>query len=236
MSDKGFIVLSNKVVRSERLDVYEKALFSVILSYNGCEDIYPSHTTLSKQTGMSRSQIIRTQKKLVKKGYLKVKKSPSYRSNLYSVTEKGVSDRNINVSDSDRGCVSQTQGGVSHSDTNNISINNISIKEKKSIKEKSPARNNGLPGWLDKEIWAEWIKYRKQRGSTLTPSTISAQLKKLEKYQKDHVKIIEQSIEHGWIRLVYELKEQGTRNNRGSEHRPSNFIEAEEGKYDHLDD
>jgi hypothetical protein len=134
---EGYIIMSSKTIRSESLSVYEKVLLGVLLSYKNCEILHPSHETLAKQAGMSRGMIIITQKKLIRKGYITIKKDPSYRSNTYKLTKKAVHDINStvhhvnsSVHEKDRGCSPHEQGGVHDMNTNNISINNISIDKK----------------------------------------------------------------------------------------------------------
>lgn len=65
-----------------------------------------------------------------------------------------------------------------------------------------------LPDWLNKNAWNAWVKYRKEIGKTLKPSTIHFQLKFLGKYIPDHTQIIRNSITNGWTGL-FPLKEKG---------------------------
>jgi uncharacterized phage protein (TIGR02220 family) len=147
MAKGGFIVLPNKIIRSESLDVYEKVLFAVLLSYNGADKIYVSHATLAKQTGMSQRQVGRAQEKLCKKGYISVKNDPSYRSNIYTLTKKGTPDslsgtpdRLTSTPDRRRGYDSQSEGGTTDSLTNNKSINNKSIINMSGKQKNTPDR------------------------------------------------------------------------------------------------
>jgi len=55
-----------------------------------------------------------------------------------------------------------------------------------------------LPQWLNKEIWAEWVQFRKELRKKLVQTTINRQLKFLEKHKENHVAILEQSIQNGW--------------------------------------
>jgi len=55
-----------------------------------------------------------------------------------------------------------------------------------------------LPQWLNKEAWAEWMQFRKEIKKKLVKTTISRQLKFLEKHKENHVAILEQSIQNGW--------------------------------------
>ena len=70
-----------------------------------------------------------------------------------------------------------------------------------------------LPQWLNKEIWAEWVQFRKEIRKPLKHTTIKLQLKMLEKNKENHVEILETSIQNGWQGLfpnkarVYPQKE-----------------------------
>jgi hypothetical protein len=100
-------------------------------------------------------------------------------------------------------------------------------KEKK-LSKKKPAKNNGLPDWLDKEMWAEWEAERIIWKKPLTERAIKIQFNILKKYSKsDQRKIMENSISNKWVGL-WPLKE----NKPKKQDKPSNIIEAEEGKYD----
>lgn len=80
------------------------------------------------------------------------------------------------------------------------------------------AREDDLPAWLNKKAWSEWISYRKESKKKMTKATIKKQLSLLEQHQRDHVSIINQSIQNGWTGL-FPLK------NRGSPGYGANFEE-----------
>lgn len=56
-----FTKVPNIVIRSEKLDVYDKAIFNCIES---CNPSFPSYTTLMKWTGMSRTRVCKSLKNL----------------------------------------------------------------------------------------------------------------------------------------------------------------------------
>jgi hypothetical protein len=58
-----------------------------------------------------------------------------------------------------------------------------------------------LPEWLNKDVWKNWVEYRKEKKQKLTPRSIAMQLKELEKDKEHHVEILEQSIRNGWTGL-----------------------------------
>lgn len=72
---------------------------------------------------------------------------------------------------------------------------------------KTISKDSDLPEWLNKEIWNNWIAYRKDKKQTLTPRSIELQLKELSKDISNHVAIIEQSIKNGWTG-IFPLKGQ----------------------------
>jgi len=55
--------------------------------------------------------------------------------------------------------------------------------------------------WLDKEVWKEWVAYRKEKKKPLTPRTIKLQLDDLAEHKIDHAQIIRNSIKNGWTGL-----------------------------------
>lgn len=75
------------------------------------------------------------------------------------------------------------------------------ILELKELKKKI-----GLNGELDSpdfdSAWAEWVQHRKEKRSSLTPSTAEKQLKTLSKLTlREAIQCINLSIEKGWVGL-----------------------------------
>lgn len=62
-------------------------------------------------------------------------------------------------------------------------------------------QGDDLPDWLDKEVWNNWVEYRKEKKQKLTQRSISMQLNELAKDQANHREILEQSIRNGWTGL-----------------------------------
>ena len=51
-----------------------------------------------------------------------------------------------------------------------------------------------------RELWTQWVKYRKERNSPLTPSTVKRQIHKLERFGHDAaIRSIGKAIDQGWI-------------------------------------
>lgn len=136
--DKGFTAYNNDFIRSDEFDIYEHSLLEVLLTYSHYEKIdFLSHEKLANQSRMSVRQVIRTQKKLKQKGYIKYKRSPSQRPNIYSLTSKAMTHRHTTMTDSHISSDSQAELGVTHRHTYKEDI----IKKEKEInkeKEKIP--------------------------------------------------------------------------------------------------
>jgi len=73
--------------------------------------------------------------------------------------------------------------------------------------------NLKTPEFVD--AWDRWTKHRVELKKKLTPSTIDAQIKKLNKHPPHiAIKMIERSIERGW-RGLFEIDENGSKNETG---------------------
>jgi hypothetical protein len=81
-----------------------------------------------------------------------------------------------------------------------------------------------LPDWLNKEVWKEWVEYKKELKKPLSSHTIKLQLSELEKNKDNHVEILEQSMRNGWQGL-FPLKQ-------SNENGKSNLLKANNKKYD----
>jgi len=81
-----------------------------------------------------------------------------------------------------------------------------------------------LPDWLNKEVWKEWVEYKKELKKPLSSHTIRLQLSELEKNKDNHVEMLEQSMRNGWQRFF--PLEQSNENGK------SNILKAKNNKYD----
>lgn len=61
-------------------------------------------------------------------------------------------------------------------------------------------RTAKLPDWVDPDAWADWERYNRERGLALRPSTVKAQLKKLDalRASESQQSIINRAIERQW--------------------------------------
>ncbi len=70
-----------------------------------------------------------------------------------------------------------------------------------------PKQKDDLPEWLDRDAWAKWLQYKKERKEKMAQTTIAFQLKRLENMGIDkHVAIIENTMANGW-KGFYPIKE-----------------------------
>jgi hypothetical protein len=58
-----------------------------------------------------------------------------------------------------------------------------------------------IPEWINKDVWNKWENHRREIKKKLTPTTVKQQIKFLEENQKNHILIIERSIQNGWTGL-----------------------------------
>jgi hypothetical protein len=56
-----------------------------------------------------------------------------------------------------------------------------------------------LPAWVNKDVWNEWVEFRRvEKKKPLSEKAIKMQLKELEEYKQEHVKIIQHSIKNDY--------------------------------------
>lgn len=77
----------------------------------------------------------------------------------------------------------------------------LAVKPKKEPSKESQKETIQIPDWINKVAWETWVNYQKEKGKSLKPTTIKFQLKMLEEHKQDHIQIIKNSIQNGWIGL-----------------------------------
>jgi hypothetical protein len=97
-------------------------------------------------------------------------------------------------------------------------INTPHVKE-----EKAKEPEIELPEWIKRDVWNQWVQFRKEKRQSLKPSTIRLQISFLEKHKTDYEEIIMTSIRQGWTGL-FPLKKTAMRT-------PANAFPATPGKY-----
>lgn len=123
----------------------------------------------------------------------------------------------------------QGKGGSS-GDPKEEPYNNIHNKEEPHGGQSTDSLEEMLPIWLDKEVWNNWVSYRKEKRQTLTKRSIDLQLKELGKDVSTHIAVIEQSIRNGWTGL-FPLKEKGT---QSTVYKNNESDQARQDKYDKI--
>jgi uncharacterized protein YdaU (DUF1376 family) len=75
----------------------------------------------------------------------------------------------------------------------------LNLRSKESAADATPVFPQGLQTPEFADAWKDWVAYRKERGQTLKPTTIKAQLGKMQDWgATDAVAAIRQSIMNGW--------------------------------------
>lgn len=77
--------------------------------------------------------------------------------------------------------------------------NLLNLRSKESVASATPVFPQALSTAEFADAWKDWVTYRKERGQTLKPTTIKAQLGKMQDWGSvDAVAAIRQSIMNGW--------------------------------------
>lgn len=78
-------------------------------------------------------------------------------------------------------------------------------KKSKKIIKKDENENFELPDWINKEVWNDWVDFRRvEKKKPMSLRAIKMQIKDLEEYKNEHVKIIQHSIKNDYQGLFPE--------------------------------
>ena len=195
--------INNDLLRNENLKANTKILLLVIMSYESKEGYsYPSHSRLIKETGLSKSTLIKCLKELEELGYI--------------ISEKAAGNNNKYFIDSSIK-ISSTKNDTSSSTKNDTGVVlNLVHKNKQENKQKN---NNSdleviVEAYTDnkelKETIIDFIEMRKSIKKKLTERGLKGILNKLDKialndYEK--IEILENSIMNCW-QGVFEIKKE----------------------------
>jgi len=183
--------------------------------------VYPGPADIHKKTGLSRRTIQKGIEKLIRSGWIrKDSKGGPDGTNLYTLYTRRMK------------CASaQNALPLAHklprTSAKSAPKEHKEEHQKRNIRRRSAKKDCfTLPSSLDtpafREAWTRWVQYRKERKSSLTPSTAAAQLRKLSDAGPETAcGMIEQSIEQGWQGL-FPLKEHG-RNASAKERTPNDY-------------
>ena len=201
--------INNNLLRNENLKANTKILLLVIMSYESKEGYsYPSHSRLIKETGLSKSTLIKCLKELEELGYI-ISEKAAGNNNKYFI------DSSIKISSSKND--TSTKNDTSSSTKNDTGVVlNLVHKNKQENKQKN---NNSdleviVEAYTDnkelKETIIDFIEMRKSIKKKLTERGLKGILNKLDKialndYEK--IEILENSIMNCW-QGVFEIKKE----------------------------
>ena len=193
--------INNDLLRNENLKANTKILLLVIMSYESKEGYsYPSHSRLIKETGLSKSTLIKCLKELEELGYIISEKSTGS-NNKYFI------DSSIKISSSKNDSSTKNDTGV---------VLNLVHKNKQENKQKN---NNSdlkviVEAYTDnkelRETIFDFIEMRKSIKKKLTERGLKGILNKLDKLAVndfEKIEILENSIVNCW-QGVFEIKKE----------------------------
>ena len=201
--------INNDLLRNENLKANTKILLLVIMSYESKEGYsYPSHSRLTKETGLSKATLIKCLKELEELGYIISEKSTGS-NNKYFI------DNSIKISSSKSNTSAKNDTGSSTKNDTGVVLKMIH-KNKQENKQKN---NNSdleviVEAYTDnkelKETIIDFIEMRKSIKKKLTERGLKGILNKLDKialndYEK--IEILENSIMNCW-QGVFEIKKE----------------------------
>jgi len=157
-----------------------------------------STTQIMELSGIKKKNTVyKATKELEELGLIESKKTKGRLTEYRLVPKKDTSTQKGYRVVPKKDTTSSTQKGYSTKDTK--------TKDTITKEEKDKKENLELPNWLDKNSWTKWVQFRKEIKKPLTPTTIQAHLKFLEKNRYEQKEIINQSINGSWQGL-FEVK------------------------------
>ena len=201
--------INNDLLRNENLKANTKILLLVIMSYESKEGYsYPSHSRLIKETGLSKSTLIKCLKELEELGYI-ISEKAAGNNNKYFI------DSSIKISSSKND--SSTKNNTSSSTKNDTGVVvNLVQKNKQENKQKNNKSDLEVivETYTDnkelKETIIDFIEMRKSIKKKLTERALKTILNKLDKIALndfEKIEILENSIVNCW-QGVFEIKKE----------------------------
>ena len=201
--------IDNNLLRNENLKANTKILLLVIMSYESKEGYsYPSHSRLIKETGLSKSTLIKCLKELEELGYI-ISEKAAGNNNKYFI------DSSIKISSSKND--SSTKNDTSSSTKNDTGV---VLKMIHKNKQENKQKNNNsdleviVEAYTDnkelKETIFDFIEMRKSIKKKLTERGLRGILNKLDKLAVndfEKIEILENSIMNCW-QGVFEIKKE----------------------------
>ena len=201
--------INNNLLRNENLKANTKILLLVIMSYESKEGYsYPSHSRLIKETGLSKSTLIKCLKELEDLGYIISEKSTGS-NNKYFI------DSSIKISSSKNDSSTKNDTGSSTKNDTGVVLNLVH-KNKQENKQKN---NNSdleviVEAYTDnkelRETILDFIEMRKSIKKKLTERALKTILNKLDRLAVndfEKIEILENSIVNCW-QGVFEIKKE----------------------------
>ena len=221
---KDYTMIHNIIIRTEKLDVYQKSCINNILSNK--DNFKMSLNTLAKRIPSSRDKCIKVINTLKEINIVSVNKvktpNGDWDSNVYKVNldelfnylkvvvnkDNVVFNKDYLVFDKDNGSISERLGVVVENDTKNTN-KNTNIENKK---ENGTSIDKIMNSYTDNEelksTLKEFLKMRKTIKKPMTDRAMNLLINKLDKlgsndYEK--IEILNQSIFNSW-QGIFELK------------------------------
>ena len=201
--------INNDLLRNENLKANTKILLLVIMSYESKEGYsYPSHSRLIKETGLSKSTLIKCLKELEELGYI-ISEKAAGNNNKYFI------DSSIKISSSKNDSSTKNDTGSSTKNDTGVVLKMIH-KNKQENKQKN--NNSDLEVIVEaytnnkelKETIIDFIEMRKSIKKKLTERALKTILNKLDKLAEndfEKIEILENSIVNCW-QGVFEIKKE----------------------------
>jgi hypothetical protein len=165
-----------------------------------------SKLRLADRWGWSRGKVDRFLKELEIDGW--IEQQTGQQTTIININEYNTYQETTNKKRTPKKTTDEHQTDIKQDTNNNNNNNNNDYNNKGDVVF-------DVPSFVDGDVWLRWVKFRKEKKKTLTPTTIEAQIKKLTKWHEaghDVNAIIEQSIAQGWVGL-FEIKK-GNQNDR----------------------
>ena len=204
----SYTKLKNDLLRSENLKANAKILLLVLISYeNETEGYsYPSQTRLLKETGLSKTTLLKCLNELEENKYI-TRVREKGENNKYYISSSAKIDTDTSVKNS-------TTTSIKNDTT--TSTKNSTLKElnknKKEKKEKSNI-DKIIEAYTDNNLLVEalkdFMKMRKAIKRPLTDRAIKGILNKLDNYASDDlekIEVLENSIVNCW-QGIFPIKE-----------------------------
>lgn len=221
---KDYTMIHNIIIRTEKLDVYQKSCINNILSNE--DNFKMSLNALAKRIPSSKNKCIRVINTLKEIDVISVNKvktpNGDWDSNIYKVNldelfnylkvvinkDNVVFNKDYLVIDKDNGGNSEGLGVVHEMDTKNTN-KNTNIESKK---EKGTSIDKIINSYTQNEVLRntlkEFLKMRKSIKKPMTDKAMSLLINKLDKLaanDNEKIEILNQSIFNSW-QGVFELK------------------------------